>query len=191
MRSALVWLSALVSRHILLFLALIWCKRKGTYASDRHQSLKLVFPCWQIALRTIFRLFIDFGTFVAKFYVKIYALFPQIFCDWRVDSLNFFAFRKYAAGYNSFDLFPPLLVAPPVGQFWARSDLAVGHPPSLLLYLTPDKEKGKKIISRVCQKTKNISDHLALLVCFVTMISKNCPKKLDHSDQNWVTAATF
>ena len=37
---------------------------------------------------------------------------------------------------------------------------------------------------RVYQKTKNISDHLALLVCFVTMISKNCPKKLDHSDQN-------
>ena len=30
--------------------------------------------------------------------------------------------------------------------------------------------------SRVCQKTKDISDHLALLVCFVTMISKNCPK---------------
>ena len=38
--------------------------------------------------------------------------------------------------------------------------------------------------SRVYQKTKNISDHFALLVCFVTMISKNCPKKLDHSDQN-------
>ena len=38
--------------------------------------------------------------------------------------------------------------------------------------------------NRVCQKTKNISDHLALLVCFVTMISKKCPKKLDHSDQN-------
>ena len=47
------------------------------------------------------------------------------------------------------------------------------------------------LTTRVCQKTKNISDHLALLVCFVTMISKNCPKKLDHSNQNWVTAATF
>ena len=34
----------------------------------------------------------------------------------------------------------------------------------------------RKVWVRVCQKTKNISDHLALLVCFVTMISKNCPK---------------
>ena len=42
----------------------------------------------------------------------------------------------------------------------------------------------RRVVSRVYQKTKNISDHLALLVCFVTMISKKCPKKLDHSDQN-------
>ena len=38
--------------------------------------------------------------------------------------------------------------------------------------------------SRVYQKSKIISDHFALLVCFGSMIFKNCPKKLDHSDQN-------
>jgi len=30
------------------------------------------------------------------FDVKIYALFPQIFCDWKADSANFIAFRMCA-----------------------------------------------------------------------------------------------
>ena len=48
-----------------------------------------------------FRLFIDLRTFIANFYVEIYALFPQIFCDWKADSANFFAFRMY--DYNDDD----------------------------------------------------------------------------------------
>ena len=43
--------------------------------------------------------FLDFLLIYAllsqKFYVEIYALFPQIFCDWKADSANFFAFRMY------------------------------------------------------------------------------------------------
>ena len=46
---------------------------------------------WHFAFECcIFRLFIDLRTFV-----EIYALFPQIFCNWKADSANFFAFRMY------------------------------------------------------------------------------------------------
>ena len=43
--------------------------------------------------------FLDFLLIYAllsrNFYVEIYALFPQIFCDWKADSANFCAFRMY------------------------------------------------------------------------------------------------
>ena len=38
------------------------------------------------------------------------------------------------------------------------------------------------LTTRVCQKNKSISDHFPLLVCFGSMISKNCPKKFDNFD---------
>ena len=51
--------------------------------------------------------FLDFLLIYAllsrNFYVEIYALFPQIFCDWKADSANFSAFRMYAP-------FPPFLL---------------------------------------------------------------------------------
>ena len=42
-----------------------------------------------------------------------------------------------------------------------------------------------------CLKKLSISDHVAILVCFGSIISKTSPKKLAHFGQNWVTAATF
>ena len=52
---------------------------------------------WHFAFEwCIFRLFIDLRNFVANIYVEIYALFPQMFCDWKADSANFSVFRMYA-----------------------------------------------------------------------------------------------
>ena len=48
-----------------------------------------------------------------------------------------------------------------------------------------------RLQNRVFQKNKSISDHVAFLVCFGSIISKTSPKDMDHFDQNWVTAATF
>ena len=39
--------------------------------------------------------FYDLRTFVANFFVAIYALFPQIFGDWKAKSAYFYTFRMY------------------------------------------------------------------------------------------------
>ena len=39
--------------------------------------------------------FWDLRTFVANFFVAIYALFPQIFWDWKAKSADFYTFRMY------------------------------------------------------------------------------------------------
>ena len=48
----------------------------------------------------------------------------------------------------------------------------------------------KDLKAGVYQKTKSISNQFLLLVCFGSIISKTCPKKLDHTDENWATAVT-
>ena len=64
--------------------------------SDQHV---LGFRSFDILLSNdpCLRLFIDIRTFVVKFFVAIYALFPQIFLDWnwKAKSADFYTFRMY------------------------------------------------------------------------------------------------
>ena len=74
------------------------------------KSCKVVSKCCEKCHKCLINIFLvsdslflqhfwDFLTIYALlsrgFDVEIHALFPQIFCDWKADSANFFAFRMY------------------------------------------------------------------------------------------------
>ena len=101
--------------------------------------------------------FLDFSLIYAhvsqNFVVAIYALFPQIFWDWKVESADFFAFRMYACNMAKI----PVLVPTLLSFVWLPGILSVvvmGPPPTMrvlhiwqityLKYLTEEHAMGPK-----------------------------------------------
>ena len=81
--------------------------------------------CWKVLKTNLrsFDIFLSNGAFWGflliyvilsrNFYVEIYALFLQIFCDWKADSANFYTFRMYASVLSRF-LFSVAIATPPI-----------------------------------------------------------------------------
>ena len=60
----------------------------------KHTIFSTKMPHWH----QILVIFMIYALLSRNFAVRIYALFPQIFGDWKVESADFFTFRMYAEG---------------------------------------------------------------------------------------------
>ena len=58
----------------------------------KHTIFSMKIPHWH----QILVIFMIYALLSRNFDVRIYALFPQIFGNWKVDSADFFTFRMYA-----------------------------------------------------------------------------------------------
>ena len=59
----------------------------------KHTIFSMKIPHWH----QILVIFMIYALLSRNFDVRIYALFPQIFGNWKVDSADFFTFRMYAS----------------------------------------------------------------------------------------------
>ena len=62
----------------------------------KHTIFSMKIPHWH----QILVIFMIYALLSRNFDVRIYALFPQIFGNWKVDSADFFTFRMYAGRFQ-------------------------------------------------------------------------------------------
>ena len=80
----------------------------------KHTIFSMKIPHWH----QILVIFMIYALLSRNFDVRIYALFPQIFGNWKVDSADFFTFRMYALWLSlahSGSLWLPLALS---GSLW-------------------------------------------------------------------------
>jgi len=70
----------------------------------KHTIFSMKIPHWH----QILVIFMIYALLSRNFDVRIYALFPQIFGNWKVDSADFFTFRMYAVDISHLPKWPSL-----------------------------------------------------------------------------------